>query len=504
MISKELETRIVLLARSEGWPVGTIATQLGLHADVVLRVLSRQGRPEPRLVRPTIVDPYLPFIHDTLRRFPKLRASRLFDMCVERGYTGGPSHFRAKIAELRPRPAPEAYLRLATLSGEEAQVDWAHFGRLSIGRASRALMAFVMVLSYSRMIFLRFFLGAQMECFVAGHCEAFTAFGGVPRVLLYDNLKSAVLERVDEAIRFHPTLLALAQHYRFEPRPVAPCRGNEKGRVERAIRFVRESFFAARRWKDLADLNAQAREWCAGRAANRPCPEDRSRTVRVVFEEERERLQELPATSFPIEELVEVSIGKTPYARFDGNDYSVPHALVGRTLTVAASESVVRMLDGIAQVASHARSYDKGKQIEDPAHVEALVLAKRRGARGRAKQRLTHAAPTVAKLLEELARRGENLGVATRAFTRLLDGYGAERLERAAREVLGRGVCDAHSLELVLERERIDEGRPPVVPVELPADPRVRGIAVRPHELSSYDALVERAGEEGGRDDQAS
>jgi len=90
-----------------------------------------------------------------------------------------------------------------------------------------------------------------MANFLPGHVAAFDAWNGVARVLLYDNLKSAVLERQGDAIRFHPTLLALAAHYRLEPRPVAVARGNEKGRVERAIRYVREAFFAARTWQDL-------------------------------------------------------------------------------------------------------------------------------------------------------------------------------------------------------------------------------------------------------------
>ena len=124
-------------------------------------------------------------------------------------------------------------------------------------------MAFVMVLSYSRLIFLRFFLDARMDSFLRGHVEGFCTFGGVARVVLYDNLKSAVLERQGDAIRFNPALLGLAAHYCFEPRPVAVARGNEKGRVERSIRYIRDSFFAARKFTDLADLNAQAAAWCA-------------------------------------------------------------------------------------------------------------------------------------------------------------------------------------------------------------------------------------------------
>src|SRR5260221_10640401 len=155
-------------------------------------------------------------------------------------------------------------------------------------------MAFVMVLSYSRQIFLRFLLDARMESFLRGHVGAFTAWNGCPRVLLYDNLKSAVLERQGDAIRFHPTLIAFAAHYRFEPRPVAVARGNEKGRVERAVRYVRDNFFAAREWKNIDDLNNQATNWCEGQAADRPCPEDKTQSVCDVFVKEQPTLISLP------------------------------------------------------------------------------------------------------------------------------------------------------------------------------------------------------------------
>jgi hypothetical protein len=193
------------------------------------------------------------------------------------------------------------------------------------------------VLSWSRHIFLRFYLSAAMPSFLRGHVDAFRFFGGVPRVLLYDNLKSAVLERVGQAIRFHPTLLELSAHYLYEPRPVAPARGNEKGRVERAIRYVRDSFFAARTWSGLIDLNAQAETWTTGEASDRRWPQDSTRSVRDVFAEEQPLLMRLPANEFPSDERVEVEVGKTPYVRFDLNDYSVPHDCVHRTLVVVAS-----------------------------------------------------------------------------------------------------------------------------------------------------------------------
>src|SRR6202046_3995750 len=330
-IPPELEAQILRYYHVEKWRIGTIARQLRVHPETVARVLAQAGLPRiggPR--RPLMIDPYLPFIREMLAKFPTLTASRLHAMVWERGYRGGPSRFRAIIACHRPRPKAEAYLRLRTLPGEQAQCDWAHFGHLVIVRARRPLMAFVLVLSYSRQIFLRFFLDARMENFLRGHVAAFEAWQGVPRVLLYDNLKSAVLERRGDAIRFHPTLLGFAGHYRYEPRPVAIARGNEKGLVERAIRYVRDAFFAARTFTDLDDLNAQAEAWCNGLAGDRRCPGEPDCTVREVFADEAPRLLPLPDNPAPLLERVAVKVGKTPYVRFDLNDYSVPHIHVRR------------------------------------------------------------------------------------------------------------------------------------------------------------------------------
>ena len=227
-LTPELEAQILRYHHVEKWRIGTIARQLHVHHGSVERVLRQAGLPRIGLARASAIDLYLPFIRQTLEKFPTLTASRLYAMAKERGYRGGPDHFRHLIGHHRPRPAAEAFLRLVTLPGEQSQVDWAHFDHVEIGRARRPLMGFVMVLSWCRRIFLRFFLDARMENFLRGHVGAFEAWGGLPRVLLYDNLKSAVLERQGDAIRFHPTLLDFAGHYRFEPRPVAVYRGNEK------------------------------------------------------------------------------------------------------------------------------------------------------------------------------------------------------------------------------------------------------------------------------------
>ena len=491
-IDEKTRAEILRLYYAEKWKIGTIARQLGVHHATVERAVAATGEPvHLRRRRPSMIDPFLPFVRQTLAVWPGLPSTRLYQMAVERGYRGSQSHFRNMIAPERPRPVAEAYLRLKTLPGEQAQVDWAHFGKVRIGRAERPLMGFVMVLSYSRRPFLRFYLNAGMDNFLRGHVEAFEAWQGVPRELWYDNLSSVVAERRGDIVRFNGQFLQFAGHYLFHPRPVALARGNEKGRVERAIRYVRDSFFAARKWRDIDDLNAQALAWCDGIAADRRWVEDRSITVREAFERERGALLALPGDPFPAHDREEVRIGKTPYARFDLNDYSVPHTHVKRTLTVVATLDEVRILDGADVIATHPRSFDQDDCIEIEAHIAGLAKRKRQARRLRGQDRLFRAAPASERLLADAAKRGDNIGTTVAALLRLLDEYGAAELEAAIAEALKRGVPHPNAVRLSLTRRREQRNEPPPIPVDLPDDPKLRDIAVRDHDLGEYDGLAE-------------
>lgn len=491
-LTPEIEAQILRYYHAERWRIGTIATQLNVHRDSVARVLTQAGLPALGPVRrPSAIDPYLPFLLETLAQFPRLRASRLYDMVVGRGYPGKADHFRHLIVRHRPRPKAEAYLRLRTLPGEQMQIDWGHFGHLEIGRARRPLMGFVAVLSWSRQIFLRFYLGAHMENFLRGHVGAVTAWGGCPRVALYDNLKSAVLERNGSIIRFHPTLLALAGHYRYDPRPVAVARGNEKGRVERAIRYIRDAFFAGRTFKDLDDLNAQAEAWTLGPAGERRGPEDETLTVSEAFAQERGRLLALPGEDFPTDEIKAVSAGKTPYVRFDLNDYSIPHTCVARTLSVAASPSEVRVLDSQTVIATHRRSYDRQRQIEIPGHIATLVAHKHQAGAHRGTDHLVQAVPASRDLLTQAVERGEPLGRTVRVLTELLESYGVAELTAAIADAMTRSVPHPNAVRLALERRRHAHAEPPPLPVVLPEHVKRRDVPVRPHNLDDYDTLME-------------
>ncbi len=489
-ISKTIKAQILRYHYVEKWRVGTIARELGVHHSSVSRVLSQKGAAKEQLIaKDSMIIPYLPFIIETLTRFPKLPASRLHVMAQERGYPGGSSHFRHFVSLYRPKPAAEAYLRLRTLPGEQAQVDWGHFNYLMIGQAKRPLMAFVIVLSYSRKIFLRFYLNQQTANFLRGHVAAFKAFGGVPRVCLYDNLKSAVLERQGEAIRFNPTLLDFAAHYRFEPRPVAVARGNEKGRVERAIRYIRDNFFPAREFDSLEDLNQQAEQWCEGVAANRPCPENKSQTVRAIFEQEQDKLMPLPETPYPVHEQKDVRVGKTPYVRFDWNDYSVPHKYVRCTLSVRATQEKVFILNAGGVIAEHKRSYDKAQQIETPEHLQKLVDRKKHARQHRGQNRLTHALPIAGAFLEKAADHHYHLGSTVKNLLQLLDEYGAAELEVAMKEALSKNVPHPNSVRISLQKNREEAGKLPPIKLDLPDDKRIREQVIHPHDLNEYDEL---------------
>jgi hypothetical protein len=406
------------------------------------------------------------------------------------------------VARHRPPRRTEAYLRMTALPGELGQVDWGHFGKVRIGRAERPLMAFVMVLAYSRRIFLRFYLGQGAANFLRGHVAAFEAWDGLPRVLVYDNLKSAVLNRRGDAISFNPRLVEFAKHYRFEIRAAAVARGNEKGRVERAIRYARTSFWPARKWRDIDDLNEQAKAWCNGQAMERLWADDRTRTVAEAFAEEHPRLLSLPDNTYVTEEQVQARVGKTPYVRFEGNDYSVPHDHVRTTVEVRATLQQVRVLADGAVVADHPRSFDRGVTVEDPAHTEALKKSKGEARKHRALDRLTQSAPSSQALFVKLAERGENLGRATQHFMALLDEFGSMALEQAIRQALANDMPHRHAVRQLLEQNRRATGRSPAVRVDLPDDDRVRNVAVRPHDMTSYDSLLDANKEVGDGDSQ--
>ena len=488
MITPESRVQIRRYFYADHWKIGTIAEALDVHPDTVRRAIEVERFQHAEPLRPSIVDPYLPFVRETLGQHPRLRATRLYQMIRDRGYSGSVEQLRRVVARLRPQPH-EAFLRLQVFPAEQGQVDWAYFGSVMVGRAKRQLSCFVMTLSWSRALYLEFFFDQTTENFLRGHVRAFQDWSGAPRVILYDNLKSCVLERRGNQIHFNPRLLELAADYHFAPRPCQVRAGNQKGRVERAIRYVRDSFWAGRVFTTLAECNRQALVWRDEVAHQRRWPDDSARSVAEAFAEEQPRLLPLPLHPFSTDRIEPVRSRKTIYVHFDLNDYSIPPDAVRRPLTLVASDTWVRILDGTQQIACHRRSYDRHQPVLDPDHQQALLKQKRKAFHSTPTGQLAQSVPESETLLDQAFARGESAGRQTAQLRKLLDIYGAPALRRAICEALERDTPRASSVAFLLRKW--EQTMPSAAPkVDLSRHPEAQSIDVQPHDLETYDELA--------------
>lgn len=481
----EVEAEVVRLHYAEHWRVGTIANQLELHPDVVRRVLGIGVPRTPSQLKARLVDPYREFIDDTLRRYPRLLATRLHDMLRDRGFRGSVRTVREHVALVRPRRRREIYLTTETLPGEQAQVDWAFVGKRPFPGGERQLWLFVMVLAHSRALWAEFVLDLSVHSLCRSLVRASTAFGGVPRQWLFDNPKTVVLERVGTAIRFHPTLLALSAAMRVEPRLCAVARPEHKGKVERAIRYLRDRFLAGRTITGVADGNRALARFLADIGHARPHPRLAPRTVADVLVDERPRLLPLPDPLPCTDRIEPTPIDSQAFARFDTNRYSVPTNLADHALTLVTDDKTVRVLDGKTCVAEHARSWGKRQLIERAEH-RAPLVAERKAARAlKGRDRLRAVAPDIDHLIARWGVAGSSLGLRVTRTIKLLDLYGDDVFAAAIADVIARGLADIGAVAMACEKHRKDRRRP--VPLALVLPDHLDDADVIPHDLETYD-----------------
>ncbi|MCC7542758.1 MAG: IS21 family transposase [Deltaproteobacteria bacterium] len=484
--SAELATEIRRLFFAEHWKRGTIATQLGTHPDVVERVLGhlgpKAGTPRPR---PNLLGPFVAFVDETLAQYPKLVCTRIYDMLRGRGYTGSIKTLRRYVRTARPQPRSEVFLRVESLPGEQAQVDWAHVGSLCVPGGRRSLWAFVMVLAYSRALWAELVLDLDIHSLRRSLVRAAAFFGGVARQWLFDNAKTVVVERRGDAVRFHPDLLDLASTLHAQPRLCAPRKPHEKGKVERAIRYLKERFFAARTFHSVAHGNAQLLAFLGEIADQRPHPRWPHRTVHDVFDEERGRLLPLPSP-LPITDVVmPIAADKTAFVRLDTNRYSVPADYARRSITLVASDAEIRLLDGHQLLACHERSWGRHQIIETKEHRSVLLESKQRAREPKGRDRLQAEIPGIDVLVERWVEQGRNIGSMVAKTIRLLDAYGSQLVSDAVQDMISRGTHDPGALAMLCEqRRRALHARPPTI-IEL--GPHVVERDVIPHDLGGYD-----------------
>jgi hypothetical protein len=295
-----------------------------------------------------------------------------------------------------------------------------------------------------------------------------------------------VLERRGSQILFNPRLLELSAHYHFAPQPCQVRAGNQKGRVERAIRYVRDSFWAGRSFTTLAECNRQSLAWRDQVAHQRRWPGEDGRTVEQVFAEEQPRLLPPPLHLFSTDRIETVRSHKTIYVRFDLNDYSIPPEAVGRPLTLAASDTLVRILDGAVEIARHPRSYDRHQPVLDPTHREALLKLKRRAFHTTPAGRLEQVVPESKTLLDLAFAQGESAGRQTAQLLKLLTSMARRPCAAPSSKRCKRNTPRASSVALLLRRKP----RPARLALDLSHHPEAQSVEVRPHDLEIYDELA--------------
>lgn len=485
-VSHEVEAEIRRLAHAEGWPPGTIATQLGVHHDVVERVLDAENAaPKERPPRPSKLDPYKPFIVRKLDEHPTLRATRLFTMIKKRGFSGSAKIVRRYVATVRPRARSKAYLECERLPGEQAQVDWGKVGVLAVPGGVRVLWVFLMTLAYSRYRYAELVFELGVESLRRSLWRAVTFFGGTPREWLFDNTKAVVIERFGSAKRLQKDLHDFASALHVMPKLCPPRKPEHKGGVERGIRDLKEGYFAGEKVRSIESGNRELLAYIDEVVCARMHPRQPTRTVREVWEEERPKLLPLPAHMPSADLVTPVSVDKLANVRLATNRYSVPPSYAGGTLMLVADDEVVRLIDGTAEVARHPRSWGKHQRIENPAHRRALLEERPAANAAPAREQLFVEVPALRVLFERAVERGRNVGAMTSRIKTLRGLYGVDIVREAVALMVEQGTHDPGALALLCEQARRRRSLP--VPLPLPLPSRLIDRDVGSHDLASYD-----------------
>lgn len=483
MISEEKGVQIASLVR-DGWKIGSIAKELGIHHATVQSYIDRKLRKEDSgaTEKASLLDPWLSLLETTLEKHPAVRATRLHSMLKQRGYKGSIYPIRRFCRKNRSQKQ-KAFLDLHFMPGEMAQVDWAEFGKISVGKHQRKLNLFLMVLAYSRRIYGCFFHDMCSARVLEGHTRAFSFLGGSTRLVLYDNMKTAVIEHVGEGIRFNCDLLELAAHYSFMPRACNPRSGWEKGRVERAVRYVRENFFEARSFESLEDLNLQLTVWLETDAVGRKWPDDPLLTVGEAFKQET--LHNLPAEAFDPYEERTVRVDKKAMIQFDCNRYPVAPEHVGQQLIVRATHATLKVMNENQTLHVYQRLWTKNEVLMAPDHQEEI--ARKRGIKDHrvARSALESTLTCGRELMLRWAELDDSLQNSSKRVLKLVESYGIETVEAAARLALDNGTPRACSIAHILAECAAE----PKVPLHMRVENTLPDLEVEWPSVSSYDEL---------------
>jgi len=450
MISYETYCKIRDYHERERLTIAQIARALGVHAQTVAKWVKRSQfrarQPAPRTSR---LDPFKAQIVRLLETHP-YSAQQIFQRLREEGFEGGFTILKDYVRKVRP-VRREAFLKLSFAPGECAQLDWGEYGSIGVGSTRRRLSFFIMVLCYSRLMYVEFTVSQTMEHFLAAHEHAFAAFHGIPAHLMIDNLKSAVLQRVvGEAPVFNARYLDFSRHWGFDISPCNVAKGNEKGRVENGVGYVKKNFLNGLDFLDFSAVNPAAQVWLDTIANVRIHGETHQRPV-DLFIEEQPRLRPLNPMPYDIASIKSQRASKQFRVTLDTNHYSMPAEYASQRVTLKATPDWVCIYHQDKLIARHVRSYDRRQDIEDPDHPKAL-LAQRRNAR---EQRLLMQFLSLSRhaqvYYEGIEQRRLNPRHHLRKIVALSEIYGVDAVDRAIQDGIAFHAYSCEYIANILE-----------------------------------------------------
>lgn len=473
MSSNDLSSHVRYLRDVQGLSFRQIARQTGISRNVVSRISSGHWK-GPRMHRGSLLDPHRDLIVQWCHDCPTLKAVQVHRRLIDRGVAVDVTTVAKYTREFRRKPKGRVFWPLAFLPGEEGQVDWFFVDHPKLGK----LCGFAMILSFSRCCFAHLFPRHSFEFFIEGHLMALRSFGGCPHALRYDNLKSVVISR--QPLAYNPAFLDFAHHFGFEIRLCNPAAGNEKGRVERLIRAIRETFCnVASHHQSLRAVGADLHEWVQRKNET----VHRATDARPVDTLREERLKPLPAGPWPNVVIhPPKKPTKTGLVIFDTNAYSFPDHLGGQEIVVRACVDRVELFTtDQKRVASHARSFDRHQHIINPVHrtVARLSLPAKRD---RILAVMRGLDPAMARFFDAHHIVGEEPHAQAEGLFALLTTHGKAAILSAVRESIARGSARLSSVRALLEPISTS----PAADVR-PQDHRILDIDYRPRSLEDYD-----------------
>jgi len=486
MLTNEQIDTIHRLHLVEKWTVRQIARHLHIGRRTVAKYLIRPEPTPPHPSRASKLDRYKPSIEDWLEQDSSTTAAVILQRLRELGFTGGYTIVKDHLQEVRTeKKARRAFVRMEPAAGERFEIDWAHFGSLVYNGAARKLYAFALVECHSRKLYVEFTHSQTFETFVRCHVHAFDAMGGVARELWYDNLATVVAEHHANLVRFNPRFLAFAREYNFVPRACHVAAAWEKGKIERAIGYIRQNFWPLRHFTDLPDVNVQAHHWLTTVANQR-----RHRETGEIPDERfrAECLKGIPSITLDHRDSVEALVYKDLRLSFDGNRYCVPPRYVGRRLTVKADSSAVTIYDQHHEVVRYSRSWWRG-QTFGAERFQKELYAQMAAAQRQASQNrvVTLLGPIAEDYLRQLANTDRALARQVRELLTLIRDYGPNAVSAA---IVKASAARAYGADYIANILRQQQSRRDVQPPLELKDPALKQLVTDPLSLAEYDAFI--------------